>query len=224
MQSFLVHAQWKLHKSLSFAPKSLFSLNRMHLTVVVQRKTMATLTDEERQQVISHLMERGTMANGQFKLNRSAQKDTAIFFNVSQSTVNKIWTRAVANRLDPAINAYVAPSAIRGNTGRPQLYDRDELQLQVSEFNLSDRRSMRSLAGHLGISVWSVWMLIRVENVIIPHSNAVKPWLTDENKETRFQYAADEVEKVSSAAGIEYRFKGGYDTATQCTWTKSGFS
>jgi hypothetical protein len=152
------------------------------------------------------------MVNGQFTLNRSAPKDTAIFFNVGQSTVNKIWRRAVANRLDPDINAYVAPSAIKGNSGRPQLYDRAELQLQLSELPLSDRRTMRSLAGKLGISVWSVWRLCTVENIIMPHSNAIKPWLTDENKETRFLYAADEVEKVSSAAGIEYRFKGVYDT------------
>jgi hypothetical protein len=69
----------------------------------------------------------------------------------------------VANRLDPDINAYVAPSAIIGNNGRPQLYDRAALQLQLSELPVSDRRSMRSLAGKLGMSLWSVRRLCTVD-------------------------------------------------------------
>jgi hypothetical protein len=180
----------------------------MHLTMMAQRKPMGNLTAEQRQSVISHLMERGTFIAGQFRLAPGAAKDTAIFFGVNRSTVNRIWRRALENRRS-SVAAYVAPSAIKENSGRPLLYDRAALNEELAELPYCARKNMRSVAACLGVSLGTVWRLINVDKVINPHTNALRPYLTEANQQTRLMYAADEVERPSPTGG--WYFKAGFD-------------
>ena len=53
-----------------------------------------------------------------------------------------------------------------------------------------------------------MWRLTREEDVIIPHSNRIKPYLTEANKLNQLLYAVNEVERKLSG---RWFFKAGYN-------------
>jgi len=166
------------------------------------------LTEDERKSIISQLLERTETVDGAFRLARGAQNDVAKNFDINKSTVNRIWKRAQQSRADPNIEAYRASPQKKGRSGRPILYDREALCEAAAELPYHQRKTMRGLAGALGISVYTVWKLIRKEKVINPHSNAIKPFLTEENKVMRVAYAANEVEHLPTGG---WKFCSGDD-------------
>lgn len=157
------------------------------------------LTADERKRIISDLLERGETRNGEFRPARGAQKAVAKKFNRDLSTVNRIWKTAKANREDPNVGAYRATPQKRGNSGRRPLYDREEVAEALAELPIRKRRTFRSMAAALGISKSTLFDIKdKEEDVIRPHTNSLKPYLTEENKATRLFYAALEVEKKQS--------------------------
>jgi len=148
------------------------------------------------------------MQNGEFRLARGTQIEVAKIFDTNQSTVSRIWKRAQANREDPNIQAYRASPQKKGRCGPQILYDREALCEAVAELPLHKRKTMRGLAGALGILVGTVWKLVRKDKVINPHSNDIKPFLTEENKVTRVSYAANQVKHLPNG---RYAFSIGED-------------
>ena len=53
--------------------------------------------------------------------------------------------------------------------------------------------TIRDIVGALGISVGFVHRLIREDNVILPHTNAIKAYLTEQNKLARMMYAMERI-------------------------------
>ena len=129
--------------------------------------------------------------------------------------MSETWKKAKRNRLDPSVGAYRATPEKKGNCGRNFVYDREELVGLVSELPSHKRRTIRGLAGSLGISKTTIHRIQAKEDVINPHTNSLKPFLTEQNEWTRMAYVADRVLKtrVPTRNGTrdEYRFRSAYD-------------
>jgi len=156
-------------------------------------------TEDERKRIISDLLERGSQENGEFRLARGALQAVAKKFDCSHTTIGRIWKRAQQSREDPNIQAYRATPQKKGRCGPQPLYDREEVAEAIAALPIRKRRTIRSIAAALGISKSTIHRIKEEDNdFIMPHSNAIKPYLTEENKVTRLSYAALEVEHLPS--------------------------
>ena len=61
-----------------------------------------------------------------------------------------------------------------------------------------ERGNLRSLAQGLSVGLKTVWRIKINDKVILPHSNAIKPFLTEQNKLERLSFAADHVTEVDN--------------------------
>jgi len=158
--------------------------------------------------IISELLEGGTTKNGEFRLAHGALQACARKFNCHHGTIGKIWKRACASRADPNIQAYRATPQKKGNSGRRQIYDREALAEALSALPIRKRRTLRAMAKRLGLSKSTLHRMVGEDDkFILPHTNKLKPTLTEENKLTRLAYAALEVE--SPDGGNSYVFHDG---------------
>lgn len=165
-------------------------------------------TSQQVNQVISFLVERGDLVGGVVELPRGTITDAAKYFDVDKSCISRIWKKAKANRANPDIAYFKASPQKKGRSGRPRLYDREQIGEALRDIPKSDRRTIRSIASKLGIPKSTIGRISKDEedDNIIAHTNTLKPVLTELNKLTRLMYAANEVE-VGPAGG--YRFKAG---------------
>ena len=67
------------------------------------------LSEGVRNTIVSFLLERSDVVNGRLEPARGAKSAVANIFGVNRTTVSRIWKRALDNRNDPDIAAYVAP-------------------------------------------------------------------------------------------------------------------
>jgi len=142
-------------------------------------------TEDEQKSIILALLERGSMENGKFRLARGTLFAVAKKFACYHGTISCIWKRAQASREDPNIQAYQATPQKKGRYGRRQIYDREEMAEALKALSIWKRHTLRSIAKQLGISKTTLLhMKNESEKYILPHSNKVKPYLTEENKVT----------------------------------------
>jgi len=148
------------------------------------------------------------MEDGEFRLARGALSTVSKNFDVAKSTVHRLWKRAVKNRNNPQVHAYRATPQKKGRSGRKPLYDREALAEEIAALPVRKRRTLRSMAAALGVPKSTLFDIKDKEDDIInPHTNAIKPFLTEENKITRLAYAALEVVPDGNGAG-GYVFDG----------------
>jgi len=119
-----------------------------------------------------------------------------------------VWQRALANFRNPAIQSFKSSPQKRGNSGRKQIWNRDEVRAALKEIPLNQRRSLRSTANAMGMSKSTLFRMKeeKLDSVIMPVSIAIKPLLTDQHKLQRVLYATDKVDAA------ENKYKAFYDT------------
>ena len=139
------------------------------------KRKRSDLTLQERKRIITRLIDARVGGEGARRLARGALTSAAKIFGTEISTISRIWNRANENRNDPSIETYSASPKRIGKCGRPRLYDRDEMNLEVAALPFHKRKSHTQLAAALGVSETTVFRLIREEQCIRPHSNAIKP-------------------------------------------------
>ena len=146
------------------------------------------LSAEQRKKIVTALLVGCTWPNNQPKLARGAITRVAISFSTDKSTISRIWKRASLNFEE---KQQLTASPLHP-TGRPKLYDRQELAARMEEVPTNKRGNLRSIAAALGISHMTAHRLKKAEKgceqIIIPHSNAVKPMLTDQHMTARVFY------------------------------------
>lgn len=145
------------------------------------------LSNAQRQQILEILLVQ--CQNG--KLNHGCQVELAAKFSVNPKTIRKIWQRAmmcIAEGL-PVDVSYRMP----GRVGRK----RAEIDLQkISEVPLRRRTNIRSLSEAMKVAKSTLHRRVK-EGKIRPHTNAMKPFLSEENKKTRLQFCLSMLEPSS---------------------------
>ncbi|KAH7835594.1 hypothetical protein Vadar_027734 [Vaccinium darrowii] len=137
------------------------------------------------------------------KLKRGVVKKVATLFSVDKKTVRRIWQRGkdcVAKGLTVDVSAKCARTG-----GRKRVHINFA---EIANIDLRDRTNIRSLAEALKVPRSTLHRRIK-EGAIRPHSNALKPYLSEENKRARLQFCVSMLEPNS--LGSQPTFKQMYD-------------
>lgn len=159
--------------------------------MTMENNRKANLTEDETNQLITDLLDESFMDNGKRKLARGTVDAAAKKFKLTHQNVRRIWRNALTKRDNEGTYHYSAGK--KGNSGRPVLYDRDEVDAAVAELAEEDRSTLRDMSRNLGVSLGFCHSLVRNNKVILPHTSALKPILTKENKLKRVLYAIERV-------------------------------
>ena len=150
------------------------------------------LTEEQTNELISDLLDASFVDNGERKLARGAVGTVAKKFKLTEQNCRRVWRQALTRREETGTYHYTSQK--KAKSGRPILYDRDELQSALEEVPDEDRSTLRDMARALGVSKNVCHQLVRNEKVILPHTAALKPILVEENKLKQYLYALGRVE------------------------------
>ena len=166
------------------------------------------LTSKQRRDIVSTLLLSVKPDDPELKLARGIITATAQRFNVDRSTIRLVWQRALANYQNPNIRSFISSPLKKGNSGAKLKWDRDEIREAVKTIPLHQKRSLRSLAGRLGIPKSTVFRIKeeKLAKVIMPVSIAVKPLLTEAHKLRRVMHA------VSKVNAFENKYHHFYDS------------
>jgi transposase-like protein len=126
------------------------------------------------------------------KLKHGALAKVAGVFGVVSSTASRIWKKALNN-------SFRASPKKKGRVGLAVKWDREELRQAILLVPTHRRKTIRKLASALGMakSTLHVMKQCKIDCAIVPHSNAIKPHLTEENLMTRLMYAGEHVDNTT---------------------------
>jgi hypothetical protein len=95
----------------------------------------------------------------------------------------------------PAIAVFRA-SPLKKNCGRKQKYNHQEVWDAIALVSLHKRKTLQKLASFIGILLTTVHRMKQdpLDNVIILHSNAIKPHLHNYHQLGRLLYAVDNLD------------------------------
>ncbi|XP_074300538.1 uncharacterized protein LOC141631814 [Silene latifolia] len=137
------------------------------------------LTDDERHRIVCILFEKSRdykHAKGTFKL-------LATQFQVDRRTIFEIWRKAKEQRQNGqplAVN-----SKMVGKKGRQKMAVLIE---QIKATSMGNRSTMLKLSKSIGVAKITIQTWIK-EGEIVPHTSAIKPQLTADNKYLRLNFA-----------------------------------
>jgi len=157
------------------------------------------LSPDNIKRIIARLLEASFHEGDGVRLARGAVARIAKEFGVSEPTISRIWKTARMNRADPSVSAYRA-SPQKHRSGRHKKYDEQGLKEAVMAIPGNERSSYRELAAKLGIPKSTIHDHKTRDDVIVPHTNSVKPRLTPLNKEIRMAYCADRAQAPEGVA------------------------
>ena len=138
------------------------------------------LSNEKRAAIVQALLE--CLTNKVLK--RGAINEVARQFDVNRAAIRRVWRRAIESLTDG--NVLSDASSKKSNCGRKK----KNLQQQISSISdtpLNQRGTMRSTSAALGIPVATLHARLK-EGQIRSHTNAVKPFLTGQNVNARFEF------------------------------------
>lgn len=141
------------------------------------------LTNTQRRAVIEFLLSRVRNPDDPAKLVHGTLKEAAIRFEVTSETISQIWRRALQSK-ESGSEAMDVSSRMAGRVGRKKKeFDIDALKA----IPFRQRRNMRSIAAAMGTSKDTVQRAVKA-GLLEPHTNAIKPYLTDANKVNRVKF------------------------------------
>ncbi|KAF5188963.1 Transposase, Tc1-like protein [Thalictrum thalictroides] len=169
---------------------------------VENRRKKPNLTEEERRAIWELLLTKRRPDDSN-KLLPSAAPEVGNQFGVSAITVRKLFQRGLDSLNNGAVVANVTANK-KDRVGRKKSIT--VTAEQVMTIPLLKRQNIRSLAAQLNISKSTAHRICKANKLIKPHSNAIKPFLTSENKVQRVRYCLSHLElkllpPISSAAG-----------------------
>ena len=140
------------------------------------------LTSEQRRGVVRCLLmafKEGPQEEGEerqnFALQHGALAKVAGIFGVVPSTASRIWKMALKSNTDVTVANFQASPQKKGNCGRHQKWNRDDVREAVKTVPTHQRKTLRKLGSALGIpkSTLHVMKQSKIDCVIVPHSNAI---------------------------------------------------
>ncbi|GMI77351.1 hypothetical protein HRI_001404400 [Hibiscus trionum] len=148
-------------------------------TNTLSRQLNKQLSKEQRQALFETLLK----LNNNGKLPKGSIHQIAAMFLVSTKTVSRLWNK-VKRSVEQGIVVDVGSLYHRRTfTKRMVSLNMD----RILEIPLRRRTNIRSMAKALDMSKSTLHRRIR-EGLIKPHTNAIKPYLTDANKRVRLQF------------------------------------
>eukprot|EP00977_Amphora_coffeiformis_P010639 scaffold2509_cov169-Amphora_coffeaeformis.AAC.7 len=168
-------------------------------------KGKPNLTKDQRRELIADLLDSSYVADGERRLARGAVSRSAFKFSMSRMHVYRLWKQAMESRANG--QGYAASPDMKGKVGRHQTYDRDGVLEEVESIPFEKRRTLRDLAGALGISIWTCHKMVKDEKILHHHSSPLKPMLSEHDKVMRFMYACERV----VVSGNSYMFDPSFD-------------
>lgn len=175
---------------------------------VQNKRKQPELTSDERRSIIKELLKEVKDGSSKFQLKRGAIKKMAQRVGRDRTTISRLWNRAKRSNDKNKAAAFNASPRKKGRCGPKVFYDREAVRQAILDVPTHQRRTIRSLSVATGISTTTLHrMKYEDDCVIYPHSNAIKPSLTEENKLTRFLYAVDFIDKKGHGV-----YSAGYDT------------
>ena len=124
------------------------------------------------------------------KLKKNTSREVATLFSVSMRTVQRVWKRSKENMKNGVTDV---------SHKRTKNCGRKRIQIDLDHFRsipLQERKTIRDAANALKVST-SVLSRNLKSGDIRRHSNAIKPFLSEENKKGRLQFCLDMLDKES---------------------------
>ena len=132
---------------------------------------------------LDHLLTQICDPNNFSTLHRGTLTNVAILFNVTCKAISTMWHCAVQSK--PARNlVFDVTSRKVGRIGRKR--KRVDVHALLA-IQLKNRKNMQSITTALGVSRNTIQRAVRAED-IVPHTNAIKPFLTNVNKVARVKF------------------------------------
>ena len=153
------------------------------------------LTERERQDIYEDLLRLSN--NG--KLKRDGTTLIAAKYNVHVCTIQRVWQRA-KKYLEQGIPVDV-------KSLRPKNCGRKKIQVdltRVVDISLNRRGTIRSLATALNINKSSLHRLFK-EGLLRRHSNSLKPYLKEENKQARLRWVLSMLEESTRSDNPKFK-------------------
>jgi hypothetical protein len=163
---------------------------------MLQGQLRKNLSSEQTKEVVSTLLWelKDSTVDGKFR--RGVVSAVANTFHVHESTIRRIWARALANFHDPNVRAFRA-SPQKKKCGRKKKWNHDEVREAVKEIPLNQKRTLRDLSAALGMPLTTIHrMKSGHDRVIMPCTSALKPALTDIHKVARVLYSVSKLNPV----------------------------
>ena len=157
----------------------------------MEPKQKPNLTTEQVNNLIGDLLDKSSIVDGDRRLAPGAVNDSAIKFKIGRNQVYKLWRSALKKRKETG-TYYLSPRK-KGKVGRPIFYDRQVAEAAVEDIDPEQRTCFCNLSQALGVSTTTAWKMTRVDNILQPHTAAVKPILSDDHKLFRLMYAANRI-------------------------------
>lgn len=156
------------------------------------RKGCVWRSEKEIRAIISHLMRYLVHERKCVELTKGALAATSRHFSIPPTTVARIWKKAKANYEDPKIKSFWAPQD-RSLMGGKQFWNRSDLKEAISVMPYSDRTTIRQMSAKLSVPKSTLHNILKEQEVMVPHTSSLKPYLREDNKLLRIAYSADSV-------------------------------
>ncbi|KAI2507526.1 hypothetical protein MHU86_6914 [Fragilaria crotonensis] len=162
----------------------------------LQGQPRKNLTSEQTREIVSTLVWELKDSTVEGKFRRGVVSAVANTFHVHESTIRRIWARALANFQDPEVRAFRA-SPQKKRCGRKKKWNHDEVREAVKEVPLHHKRTLRDLAAYMGMPLTMLFRMKRgLDRVIMPFSSSLKPALTEIHKVGRVLYSVSKLDPV----------------------------
>ena len=113
-------------------------------------------------------------------------------YRVHRSTISRLGKRALEANNNPD-NIFAGIASRHKNSGRRSKYDIPEISAAVENVELSKRQTIRDVAEQIHVPKSSVHRIMKKTGFLKPHTSAVKPTLTDDNKDARLLFCRQHI-------------------------------
>ncbi|RLN99041.1 hypothetical protein DYB28_011319, partial [Aphanomyces astaci] len=127
------------------------------------------------QQLLTRMVDHKTLAHGSLK-------DVAKVFNVSRTTVSRIWKRAMVDFTNTTRPCSSVASRIKGHSGRNLKHE--SVAERLKKIPKTQRTTFRSIAAAMNMSRSTLHAYYK-RGIFVKYTSTVRPLLTDANKAVR---------------------------------------
>ena len=147
------------------------------------------LTQQQQEEAVKELL----FDSQHGRLKRGATTRVAKKFAVNHANISRLWKLA-SSHSNPNHTNFFDVSSKTHLGGRKVMYDIQTLKNEIFQILLSKRKTLRDVANTLSVST-SVVQKMKASGELKPHSSALRPMLTEENKINRYLYCCNEVRR-----------------------------
>ncbi|XP_057798731.1 uncharacterized protein LOC131014673 [Salvia miltiorrhiza] len=162
---------------------------------MAENRESSKLTNDERNQVAQWLLQRSSND----KLQYGASMEAATLFKVSRRTIWCIWKSVAAQQ---ALGQPIQLKSMKKGSTHNDRYVIDASK--VKSLSVLQRSSIRVMACNLGVSKSLVGVWVK-DKKLRAHTNAIKPFLTPQNKISRLRWSLRQLGSINKEGFIKFQ-------------------